>query len=231
MVLRACSHMLNSVSKRDEENMRNTLSLLIAAACSLTAITTSAQFKTYDTETPSYVQFTSPRYEVSETETNAVVTIVRTGDFRKLAAIEYATREGTAENAVDFVSSGGKVVFAAGQSFRTITIPILRDGDPTPKKFQVEMTQADVNTIVTTPSAEVEIKPQPPALNIAAKGQAFEVSWPDSGQPFVLEAQVDGQWTAVHGSTLTDTTWRAAFVNTGAMVWFRLRLSPPASQE
>jgi hypothetical protein len=210
--------------------MRNTLSLLIAV-CGLSTLTSLAQFKPYDTETPSYVQFTSPRYEVSQTETNAVVTIVRSGDFRQLAAIEYTTREGTAEDAVDFVASGGKVVFAAGQSFRTITIPILRGGDPTPKTFQVEMTQADVNTIVTTPTAQVEIKPQPPALTIAVKGNALEVSWPDSGQPFALEAQADGQWSSVAGAALIDGTWRASFQNAGAMAWFRLRLAPQATQE
>ena len=211
--------------------MRNTLSLLIAAVCGLTAINTLAQFKPYDTATPSYVQFTLPRYEVSETETNAVVTIVRSGDFRKQAAIEFTTREGTAEDAVNFVACGGKVVFSAGQNFRTITIPILRAGDPTTKTFHVEMTQADVNTVVTTPTAEVQIKPQPPTLNIAAKGQALEVSWPESGQPFVLEAQVNGQWTAVQGAALTDTTWRASYANNGAMAWFRLRLAADASQQ
>lgn len=203
--------------------MRNALLLLIVGCSTVACLNTSAQIKPYDYDTPSYVQFTTPRYEVSETQTNATVTIVRTGDYRRQASVEFATREGTAEDGVDFQSCGGKVVFQAGQSFRTISVPILRAAEVA-KTFAVDISAADAFTVVTTASAEVEIKPQPPTLTIAAKNGALLVSWPDSGSPFVLEAQVDGAWSAVTNSpALAEGTWTTIVATTAPIAFFRLR--------
>jgi hypothetical protein len=208
--------------------MRNALLLISVAALSATCLTVSAQIKAQGYDTPSYVQFTAPHYEVSDTETNAVVTIVRTGDFRKTASVDYSTREGTAEDNVDFKPCGGAIVFAAGESFRTVTIPVIRSDAPVSKSFQVDLAQGDFNTIVTTPTAEVEIKPQPPALTIAPSGGALLVSWPDSASSFVLEAQIDGQWSAVFDApTRANGTWSVAVQPTSALVFFRLRSIAP----
>jgi hypothetical protein len=211
--------------------MRNTLLLLAVAGFAATSLNVSAQIKAQGYDTPSYVQFSAPRYEVSETETNAVVTLVRSGDFRKTASIDYTTQEGTAADGVDFEACGGTVVFAAGQSFRTITIPILRSPAPVTKTFQVQMTEGDFNTVVTTPSAEVEIKPQPPGLRIAAKKAALVVSWPDSGAKFVLEGQVDGQWSAVNAPpVLADGNWTVTLTPGAPVILFRLRLDSETPQ-
>src|SRR3569832_1127281 len=146
--------------------MRNSLSLLLTIVCAAaTSVTASAQIKAFLYDTPSYVQFSAPRYEVSETETNAVVTLVCSGDYRKSASVDYTTREGTATDNVDFKPCGGTIVFAAGESFRTINILILRPTDPVTKTFQVELAEGDVNTVVTTPTADVAIVPLPPALS------------------------------------------------------------------
>src|SRR5687767_8004600 len=103
--------------------MRPSLTLLALGCAAFTAV---AQIpKSFDT--PSYVQFSDPRYEVTESETNAVVTVMRTGDYRNTASVEYITVDGTAEGNVDFQPSGGTLVFQAGQSMKTITIPILRE--------------------------------------------------------------------------------------------------------
>lgn len=210
--------------------MRYTLSLLTAAFCSATFLPASAQIKAYDYATPSYVQFSSPRYEVSETETNAVVTIVRTGDYRNLAAVEYSTREGTATDSVDFQACGGKVVFSAGQSVRTISIPILRGADSVAKTFQVELTEIDPSAVVVTPSAEVEIKPQPPTLTIGMNGGVLQISWPDSASKFALETQLNGEWVGVEGAVLKDTTWSSDINPTGPLGLFRLRAADPSGQ-
>lgn len=204
--------------------MRNALLLLFVALIGAACPKASAQIKAQDTETPSYIQFSLPRYEVSDGETNAVVTIVRTGDSRQIASIDYSTQEGTAEESVDFQACGGTIVFPAGQCFRTITIPIVR-ASAVSKTFQVQMMEADSNTVVTTPSAEVEIKPLPPALIIAAKAGKLALSWQDAGAPFVLEAQVDGAWTAVAAPpTLADGYWNVAVDATAPVALFRLRL-------
>ena len=202
--------------------MRN--ALLLITVVSATCLNVSAQIKAQDYDTPSYVQFSLPRYEVSQTETNAVVTIVRSGDSRKTASVDYTTVEGTASEGVDFQACGGTIVFAAGQCFRTITIPVTRSSDLVTKTFQVELTEPGFDTIITTPTADVQIQPQPPALNIAAKKGALVISWPDSETAFVLEAQVDGQWFAVGvAPTLGDGTWSVTFTPTIPVALFRLR--------
>ena len=212
--------------------MRNTLLLISVAWFSATCPNAVAQIKAQDYDTPSYVQFSLPRYEVSETETNAVVTIVRSGDSRKIASVEYSTREGTASDNVDFQPCGGTIVFNPGQNFRTVTIPVIRSAaEPVTKTFHVELTQADVDTVVTTPTAAVEIKPQPPALDIAAKDGALVVSWPESDATFILEAQVDGQWSAVAATpALANGSWSVAVSPTSQFIFFRLRLDADATQ-
>jgi len=211
--------------------MRNTLLLISVAWFSATCPSALAQIKAQDYDTPSYVQFSTPRYEVSEMETNAVVTIVRSGDSRKIASVEYSTREGTASDNVDFQPCGGTIVFNPGQNFRTITIPIIRSSEPVTKIFQVDMTQGDLNTVVTTPTAAIEIKPQPPALDIAAKNGALVVSWPESDTTFVLEAQVDGQWAVVADApALANGSWSVAVSPTSPLIFFRLRLDAEAAQ-
>jgi hypothetical protein len=84
---------------------------------------------------------------------------------------------------------------------------------------------------VTTPSANIEIKPQPPTLDIAAKNGALVVSWRDSDAPFVLEAQVDGQWSAVTETpTLANGSWSLTVSPTSPVTFFRLHLDSESTQ-
>jgi hypothetical protein len=80
-----------------------------------------------------------------------------------------------------------------------------------------------VNTVVTTPSADVEIKPLPPALSIAASANGLLVSWPASDTQFVLEALVNGTWTPVSGTpTLQQGEWSMAIDAAAPLGLFRL---------
>ena len=204
--------------------MRNILSLLIVACASATGASVSAQIKAQSYDTPSYIQFSATRYEVSETETNAVLTLLRTGDYRNPASVDFATREGTAADNVDFKPCGGTIVFSGGQSIRTITVPILRSSDPIKKSFQVELAATDPASIVMTPSAEVSIGASAPSLNIALRSGGLLISWPDAGSPFVLEQQVDGAWSSVSVPPALDQgTWTVAVDAPVSMAWFRLR--------
>lgn len=194
--------------------------------CAFAALTASAQFTVKNYDTPSYVQFSAARFEVTEGETNAVITVVRSGDYRKTAAVDYATVEGTAAANVDFQPAGGTIVFSSGQSVRTITIPILRE-EPCAqaKTFQVQLQQPAANTVLLSESAEVEIKAQPPALEIEFSEGKLLVTWPDVGLPFRLEAQVDGSWSAVAPEPITADGFLTVTVTPDQPVaLFRLRL-------
>lgn len=204
--------------------MRLSLSILgVACAASLSV---QGQIKAQGYDTESYIEFSAPRYEVSGTETNAVITIVRNGDFRKLAAVDYTTKDGTAEGTVNFHPCGGTLTFAPGESFKTINIPIIRDQPTAPATFQVELSPAAAETIVVTPTAEVEIQSPPPALTLTVAGKAITISWPDVGQVFNLEALVDGVWSKVSTApALVNGDWNVQLKADGAMVLFRLKLA------
>src|SRR4051812_29553838 len=127
--------------------MHPSLSILAVLGCAAATLTASAQITAKSYDTPSYIEFSATRFEVAECETNAVVTVVRSGDYRKTAAIDYTTTAGTAESGIDFQPCGGTLVFASGQSVKTITIPILRDGpEATAKTFAVLLQNPAPNT-------------------------------------------------------------------------------------
>src|SRR3954466_1237170 len=108
--------------------MRPSLALLaVAAVAALFPFSARAQFHIEGYDTPSYIQFSSQKFEVDGTETNAVITVVRTGDYRKSATVDYSTQDGTAEGNVHFRPCGGTINFAEGQSVRTISVPIIRE--------------------------------------------------------------------------------------------------------
>jgi hypothetical protein len=195
--------------------------------CAMAALAVSAQDAAPSFDTPSYIEFSSARFEVRESETNAVITVVRSGDYRKVASVDYSTQEGTAQGNVNFQPSGGTITFAAGESFKMITVPILRDNPTaTLKTFQVQLQDPAPNTVVITTSADVEIKPDPPMLAIKPGAGSIEVSWPDVGVPYVLDIQTDGNWSEATGKTVISGGYIFLKVKTDApMALFRLRLT------
>ena len=71
----------------------------------------------------------SPVYTVSEAGTSVVVTLNRTNGATGVISVNYATVGGTAIPDVDFVSTTGTLTFIEGQTNRTVTIPIIDDGE------------------------------------------------------------------------------------------------------
>lgn len=205
--------------------MRPSLSILaVACAASFSA---HAQIKAFGYETPNYIEFGQPRFEVSGTETNAVITIVRNGDFRTMAAVDYTTKDGTAEGAVNFHPCGGTLTFAPGESFKTINIPIIREEPEPAKTFQVEMTAAAAETIVVTPTTEVEIQSAPPALAIVGSGKKLSITWADVGEIFQLEALINGVWNKVANEpALVNGEWNVQMAPSpeAPVALFRLKL-------
>src|SRR5207344_2193708 len=74
-------------------------------------------------------------FSVSESETNAAVTVRRRGGTAGTVSAHYATTNGTAIASRDYLSAQGDLVFPQGETFRVINVPILQndipDGDRT----------------------------------------------------------------------------------------------------
>jgi hypothetical protein len=53
--------------------------------------------------TPSYLEFSDPKYAVAGTEPAAVITVVRTGEFRQPVSVQYASGDGTARAGLELL--------------------------------------------------------------------------------------------------------------------------------
>ncbi|MFN2578127.1 MAG: CHRD domain-containing protein [Pyrinomonadaceae bacterium] len=85
----------------------------------------------------SSLQFTAANYLVSESAGRATVTVTRLGDTSTAAAVNYSTTDasgvdcnvnnGNASSRCDYTKTIGTLKFAAGETFKTISIPITDD--------------------------------------------------------------------------------------------------------
>jgi len=76
---------------------------------------------------PEPLRFSATSYIVSETGTNAVITVVRTNGSAGVVSVDYATSGGTATPSQDYGPSIGTVAFADGQTSSSFLIRLSRD--------------------------------------------------------------------------------------------------------
>jgi hypothetical protein len=203
-------------------------SSIFGLLCATAASVFGGQVTLKSIDTPSYIEFAQARFEVSESETNAVVTLIRSGDYRRIASVDYATREGTATVDDDFQARGGRVVFQAGESFKEIRIPIVADQSVEAEEtFAVELSAPGAYTEIVQASAEVVIKDSAPALmlNIARIEGGFVVSWPTTAAEYVLQYKgLDTAWADVpFAPEAGEGKWVLEFASDEALNLFRLR--------
>ena len=80
-----------------------------------------------DVAQPGNLQFSAAAYSVNEAQTTATITVTRTGGSDGAVSVNYATSNGTATAGSDYTASSGTLNFAAGETSKTFTIPILDD--------------------------------------------------------------------------------------------------------
>lgn len=74
------------------------------------------------------VQFAQAAFNVNEGETNADITLVRTGATNGTVSVNFKTSDGSARAGVDYTATTGTVTFADGVLTNTFSIPILESG-------------------------------------------------------------------------------------------------------
>jgi len=74
------------------------------------------------------VEFVQARFQVSETNVSALITVVRSGNTNQPFTITAFTSDGTASNGVHYVGSTNILDFAAGQNTQSFSIPVRDDG-------------------------------------------------------------------------------------------------------
>ena len=121
-------------------------------------------------------------------------------------SVEYATIEGSATAGEDFVESSGSLVFAPGETAKTISIPILSDDYLEPdESFQVELKNAINGYIkVGEPMANVSLRNDD--TNIFISDEGYEASTSYDGMSLTWADEFDGEainpanWTYDLGS-------------------------------
>src|SRR5437870_11199816 len=78
----------------------------------------SGGISTLSYDTPSYLEIENTT--ISKDGTNAIVTVIRSGDFRNMASVDYATHDGTAVAGEEYKPVGGRLVCQGGEGIKTI---------------------------------------------------------------------------------------------------------------
>jgi hypothetical protein len=77
---------------------------------------------------PGALQFSSGTYEVIEGNTQAVISVTRTGGVSGTVTVAYETSDGTAVNGQDYTTVSGSLTFNNGEGgAKSFTVPILDD--------------------------------------------------------------------------------------------------------
>lgn len=181
------------------------LSMTLAALTLLGVQSAQAQLQTHGTETPSYLDFDRSSYVVNEQAGTLEVTVVRSGDFRRMATVDYALLDGNAEAAGDFKPQGGTLVFAPNENRKTISVGLLADQTlEETEHCYVQLTNPGAYTELFRDQAIILIEDspaQPPRLVITPAGAGrIRVSWQEGANDYVLERATDtaaNQWEVV----------------------------------
>lgn len=69
--------------------------------------------------------FSAAQFDVNETFTNAVITVLRTNGATGIVTVDFAAAPGTATAGEDFINTNGTLVFGIGVSTQTFNVPII----------------------------------------------------------------------------------------------------------
>jgi hypothetical protein len=161
---------------------------------------------------PAEIELNNSHYAVSHIETNVVIALIRTGEYRESASVDFATRAGTAVEGVDYTEIRRVIIFPAGQSYQEISIPIHATNGPGEEKtILLEISNPSPNALITRASAtlviEYHAEEEPPRLHIkAGPRNTLELFWSADCADFVLEKSQDptaDSWQRVEAVPIT----------------------------
>jgi hypothetical protein len=100
------------------------------------------------------LQFSASDFNVNESAGTATVTVTRTGDSSGSVTVHYATSDGSAHAGTDYTATSGDLTFAAGETSKTISVPLLDDPDVAASEgFTVTLTNPGGGASLGSPAA------------------------------------------------------------------------------
>ncbi len=104
-----------------------TFKVVLSAPTNATLGTAEGTVTITDDDGPGTLQFSAATYNVAEAAGTITITVTRSGGDAAGVTVQYATSNGTATAGSDFTTSSGTLTFAAGETSKTFTVPILVD--------------------------------------------------------------------------------------------------------
>lgn len=140
------------------------------------------------------VQFSASTYSVSQSDGSATITVTRTGDDSKVATVQYATSDGTAQAGLDYTATSGTLTFNPNDPSETFVIPI---------RSNLLSQGGTVNLTLSQPSSEVSLgTPNTATLTIVQGSQTFVVG----PGPGIMRVLTTGACTYPSGVIAVDYT-------------------------
>ncbi len=177
------------------------------------------------TDDDTAVNFSAATASVLETATNVVLSVVRTGVTNSVVSVNYATTNGTALAGSDYTNTTGTVTFNAGETNKTISIPVIADSLIEGKEtFSVQLSSPTntllgtvTNTVVTILDANVEFDFATSALTssvLETAGKSTLTVWRLGGTTATntVDFAVTTNGTAVAGTNYTSTNGTLTFL-------------------
>jgi hypothetical protein len=110
------------------------------------------------------LRFTEPKARAAESGGAKQVTVELAGTATQPVTVNYLTTDGTATAGADYTETSGEITFAAGERFKTISIPVTDDGKVEPDETVI--------VSLSSPSANAELAEHHVELTIADDDQA-----------------------------------------------------------
>jgi hypothetical protein len=155
--------------------------------------------------------FSSAAYDVWENQSSVALTVTRSAPSDCAVSVGYATSDGTATAGTHYTSAGGTLTFAAGQTSKTITVPVTPNSTGgTDKSFTVTLTAPDGITVIPA-SATVTVKSLHTVDIAAIAGVTAPVTGGTRATAIAETAQYTGtvSWSPAHNPFREATAYTA----------------------
>ena len=143
--------------------------------------------------------FSPVQYRVGSSGTQVTVTLTRSGTSAEV--VDYTTMNGSATAGTDFAATSGPLAFAAGETLKTITIPLLSTGGFTDRAFQVHVSSSNANA--SSGDAQVIIAHDPATQTVQFDAATYRLA---SGGPGVTLTRSGTDGTATVTIRVDDGT-------------------------
>lgn len=195
------------------------------------------QVKLFSYRTPSYLDFNQSDYTASESATNAVISLVRSGDYRESASVRFRTESGTATGGADYTSVDQVISFPPGVSFVSVNIPIRPDSTVEgPETVTLTLSDASPGSEIVRTTAKLTINDSTaagdaePRLTVSpGPSGTIQLSWPQTDTAFQLEKStrpLSSEWLPVPTSpTLQAGRYQVTQSAVGTRYFYRLHRS------